>query len=65
MLNSLVNGHFPLLVLSLLLAAVATTSHTRPAYAAGSAVGAMAQTVCMLAETGPSDVLRVQFSCGR
>jgi len=72
MLNSLVGGYYPLLALSTLLATADPTGHThRIAYAARSDVEAMeqsqrkAQTVCVLAETGRRDVLRLQLSCGR
>lgn len=71
MLNSFTRGYSPLLALSLLLATAGLAGHTRMAYAAGSGVEAMersqkkAQIVCVLAEAGPSDVLRLQISCGR
>jgi hypothetical protein len=71
MLNSLTRGYYPLLALSLVLATVDLTGHTPVAYAAGSDVGAMersqrkGQIVCVLAAMGPTDVLRLQISCGR
>jgi hypothetical protein len=72
MLNSLLGGYYPLLALStLLLATVGPTGHIRIAYAAGSGIEAMersqkkTQIVCVLAEAGPSDVLRLQIACGR
>jgi hypothetical protein len=71
MLNSRVGGYYPLLALSLLLATAGLAGHTQMAHAAGSGVEAVersqrkGQVVCVLAEAGPSDVLRLQIACGR